>query len=53
MSERENVISYHREQNFFREEVSCEDKTLPPVKRGLKEMEAESVARRIELRTNI
>ena len=53
MLDRENVISYHREQNFFIEEVSCEDKFLPPVKRDLKEMKAESVATRIELRTNI
>jgi hypothetical protein len=31
----------------------CEDKSLPPVKRGLKEREAESVDTRIALRTNI
>ena len=53
MPDRENVISYHREQNFFRDEVFCDDKTLAPVKRGLKEMEVESVASRIALRTNI
>ena len=46
MLDRENVISYHREQNFFRDEVSCDEKSLPSIKRGLNEKVAELVGNR-------